>query len=84
MMIQNIPSTYPAPLIFTLGASHVLTSRVFLYRHIALRTLLGLDSNSPFFKLFTLILFTGEILMPCYETLKAECLFAIVTGDLNR
>ena len=79
-----IPSTYPTPFIFTLGACHVLTSSVFLYRHIALRTLLGLNSNSPFFKLFSLILLTGQILMPRNETLKAEYLFAAVAGDLNR
>jgi hypothetical protein len=79
-----IPSAYPTPFIFTLGACQVLTSSVFLYRHIALRTSLRFNCNCPFFKLFSLILLTGKILMPCNEALKAEYLFAVVACDLNR
>jgi len=62
----------------------VLASCVFLYWHIALRTLLRFDSYSPFFKLFRLVLLTCQILMPRDDTLKAEYLLAIVACDFYR
>ena len=85
-MINRSPisSAYPTPFIFTLGTCHVLASRIFLYRHIALRTLLRFDSYSPFFELFSLVLLTGQILMPRDDTLKAEYLLAIVARDFYR
>jgi hypothetical protein len=78
-----VSSTYPAPLIFALGACHVLASSIFLNWNITLRTLLGFNGDGPFFKLFVLILFTGQILMPYYEALKAKYLFAVVACDLS-
>ena len=86
IMINRSPisSAYPTPFIFTLGTCHVLASRIFLYWHIALRTLLGFDSYSPFFELFILVLLTGQILMPSDDTLKAEYLLAIVARDFYR
>jgi hypothetical protein len=85
-MIDRSPisSTDPTPFIFTLGTCHVLASCIFLYRYIALGTLLRLYSNGPFFKLFSLILLTRQILMPRNHTLKAEYLLAILACDLDR
>lgn len=82
--ISPMSATNPTPFIFTLGTCHVLASCVFLYWHIALRTLLRLDSYSPFFKLFSLVLLTCQILMPGDDTLKAEYLLALLACDFSR
>ena len=75
--------TQPTPFIIALGACHTVTSKVFLNRNIALRTILEVNRNGPFLQLFSLILLASQILMPRNYTSKAEYLFAIVTFNLN-
>ena len=56
----------------------MFTSLILLNRNIALRALLRLDTNRPFFQKLGLSLFTRQILMPLHGALKAEIFLALV------